>query len=586
VACGLLRGPRMTVRDRHAAERQALLLSRLRSCVRLAVAGALFFGLDAWLVDGPRMRIRVAFAGAYAGLSLVVTLLLAVPRTHRHAPRLALAYVLALIGLIAAHYALLGEVELATATLLALIVGVTVLLPWGAGYQLVVGAGGAVAYAWVAAHGTVPIDPGALVLLLTMAGVAVAAAGIFERYRREACERTWQQEHLLAFGRELAERTDGGEIVAKLLERGRQLLGAKTAVMAPFDPKRRLYRVEYAAGGEPTLLGAEVPEDCAPAPRVVADGLLALPEDDPRSPLVHMMAARGTRRLLMVAMRHGGEVIGIVTFVRAVDVAFLPAERRLAHGLADEAAVALRTARLVADLRAASQLKSEFVSTMSHELRTPLNVILGYAEMVRDRALDEEERLHAAGLIEKAGRELLELIENTLQIGRFESGHAELRLERVALAALWEELGRRCAELPRPPGVRLDWLPAPTDLPVLETDPRKLALVVRNLVGNALKFTDHGWVRAAVRVDGGDVLVSVADSGVGIRPEDQEKIFEMFRQADQSDRRPYGGIGLGLYIVRRFVTQLGGTVTVDSAPGRGSTFTVRLGPPPGIRAAA
>jgi signal transduction histidine kinase len=129
--------------------------------------------------------------------------------------------------------------------------------------------------------------------------------------------------------------------------------------------------------------------------------------------------------------------------------------------------------------------------------------------------------------------------------------------------------------MPRNADVRLEWHPDPPALTLL-TDPRKLSIVMRNLVSNALKFTERGWVRADVRVDGRAVVLRVGDSGIGIRPEDQQTIFEMFRQGDSSDTRRYGGTGLGLYLVRRFVEQLGGQVTVDSAPGRGSLFTVHL----------
>jgi len=108
------------------------------------------------------------------------------------------------------------------------------------------------------------------------------------------------------------------------------------------------------------------------------------------------------------------------------------------------------------------------------------------------------------------------------------------------------------------------------------TDPRKLLVVVRNLVGNALKFTERGSVRAEVRLEADTVILRVADTGIGIRREDQETIFDMFRQADGSDTRRFGGSGLGLYIVRRFVQQLGGTIALESAPGQGSVFTVAL----------
>ena len=576
----------MTLRERHSTERHALILGRLRWCAGLALCGSIVFVALVSLTNGPGISMRMLFAGSYAAISLLASLLAACPGVHRRAPLVALGYVLGLIVLISQNYALLGDAELGMATLVAVDAGVTVLLPWGPWYQAVVGAATIVGYGWVAVHAIGHHDPSGPVLLVSMVAVAVAAEAIFERYQRVACEQTWLQEQLIAFGRDLAERTDRAEIAVKLLERGRLLLGAKSGIVALFDPGRRVYRIEHAVGGDPSFLGADVPDDCAPAPRVIAEGALALPDDDPDSPLVVMLKARDVSRLLLVAMRHGGEVVGIVAFVRKDDVPFLDAERRLAHGLSDEAAVALRTAHLIADLRAVSQLKSEFVSTMSHELRTPLNVILGYAEMVKDRRFEEEGRLDAADRIEKAARDLLELIENTLQVGRFEAGRAELQFERVALGPLWEELGERCRGFSRRSDVRLEWLPAPPGVPEINTDPRKIAIVVRNLVGNALKFTERGWVRAELRCEDDAVVIRVSDTGIGIQPEEQQTIFEMFRQADQSDTRLYGGIGLGLYIVRRAVEQLGGKVGVESMPGRGSTFTARFAQVPAARAAA
>jgi signal transduction histidine kinase len=226
-------------------------------------------------------------------------------------------------------------------------------------------------------------------------------------------------------------------------------------------------------------------------------------------------------------------------------------------------------------LRQANQLKREFVSTISHELRTPLAAILGYLEMARDERFDETERLSFLDDMERASRQLLELIEATLDVGRLEAGRDEPRLERVSLSAFWQELRSGCATIPRKVGVDLRWSDFVPDL-VLVTDRRKLTVVLRNLINNALKFTERGWVRVEAEMAASAVVFRVRDTGIGIRPEDQSRIFEMYRQADQSDTRRYGGTGLGLHIVRRFLDQLGGTVTLESAPGEGSTFTITV----------
>ncbi|MCW5890427.1 MAG: PAS domain S-box protein [bacterium] len=278
---------------------------------------------------------------------------------------------------------------------------------------------------------------------------------------------------------------------------------------------------------------------------------------------------------LVMAIHRDADLIGVQVVTRPPDGQGLTPERaRIARGLAHVAGIGLENARLVAELEQASRLKSEFVSTMSHELRTPLNVILGYAEMGRDRSigLDLDDTLSR---IEASGRDLLGLIESTLEIGKIEAGRDQVRVEMVPLPAFWAQLGDGCGRLPRKPGVAFDWAKSVPDV-VLRTDPRKLVVVVRNLVGNALKFTEQGAVRVTLEATPQGLALRVADTGIGIAPADQQAVFEMFRQVDGSDTRRFGGTGLGLYIVRRFVEQLGGTIVVESALGAGTTFLVTL----------
>jgi signal transduction histidine kinase len=400
-------------------------------------------------------------------------------------------------------------------------------------------------------------------------------------------ERAWQEERLLSLARELARQTDPDDAIGVVLDHALGLLGASWAFVALRDPERRMLRVAAIRGdrADPAWVGVEVPEEVGAAPLVYERGLMAFPADAPQSPVATALREHGIRHALYASLRYGREPLGILGVGREADSPFAETERHLLQGLAGQASLALRTTRLITDLQRASRLKSEFVSTVSHELRTPLNVILGYADMARDALVNPTLSVtDCVERIEAAGRDLLALVESTLEIGKLEAQRDELRLEPLALAPFWHELGVSCARLPRTAGVAFEWVEPAPDV-VLRTDRRKLELVLRNLVSNACKFTARGHVRARCRLADGRVVIAVEDTGIGIRPEDHEVIFEMFRQADGSDSRRYGGAGLGLYIVRRFAEQLGGTVGLESAPGLGSTFTVTL-PGPEASAAA
>jgi signal transduction histidine kinase len=290
---------------------------------------------------------------------------------------------------------------------------------------------------------------------------------------------------------------------------------------------------------------------------------------------------------------HPGSWIGIPLFRSGWVAGFLtvglrhgrrPFSRRqlrLAEGLGHHASIALQNARLVADLEAADHLKSEFVSTMSHELRTPLNVIIGYTEMLREGAVGPvtSGQRELIDRLDARGRELLELIEATLHVGRLEAGRDMVEIAAVALADLMQALHASTAGLPRSPAIAFEW-ETPENLGErIMTDRAKVALVVRNLVSNAFKFTSEGRVVVRVRVQQEALVIEVEDTGIGIGAEHLPIIFEMFRQVDGSMTRRHGGVGLGLYIVKQFVTRLGGTVDVTSTPGRGSQFRVVL---PGV----
>jgi signal transduction histidine kinase len=229
----------------------------------------------------------------------------------------------------------------------------------------------------------------------------------------------------------------------------------------------------------------------------------------------------------------------------------------------------------ITELERASRLKSEFVATMSHELRTPLNIVIGYTDLLLEGAFGDL-TVEQVGIVQRMGKstgELQELISATLDLSRLEAGRLPLELGEVHLRELIAEIEAESQELQRKPGVCVLWQVAP-ELPALYTDAAKLKTVLKNVIANAVKFTDQGSVTVRVGARDRGVEFGVTDTGIGIAPETVPIIFEPFRQADGSPTRRHSGVGLGLYIVRRFLDLLGGTVAVESAVGQGSTFRV------------
>ncbi|MFI5393965.1 MAG: sensor histidine kinase [Candidatus Binatia bacterium] len=245
-----------------------------------------------------------------------------------------------------------------------------------------------------------------------------------------------------------------------------------------------------------------------------------------------------------------------------------------------EAKVAERTQQLrqlYDQAQAANRLKSEFLATMSHELRTPLVAILGYTDLILEEEFGalSHEQAGALQRVHKRSQELLELINSTLEVGRLEAGALSIALTTVDAKAFLEMVQVETESLGEKPNVGLEW-DVPPSLPVLHTDPAKLKIVLKNLIGNAVKFTEEGRVAVRAQPYAHGVEISVSDTGIGIAPDVFPVIFEPFRQGDGSSVRRYGGVGLGLYIVRRLVDLLQGTVTVESRLGQGSTFRIWL----------
>ena len=236
---------------------------------------------------------------------------------------------------------------------------------------------------------------------------------------------------------------------------------------------------------------------------------------------------------------------------------------------------AVRRAKEAAE--AADRIKSEFLATMSHELRTPLHVILGYTDMLLDGAVGDlpSQQMDIVRRIERNSRVLFDLINMVLDLNRLETGGLPVEVRSVQAAVLFAEVQAELQGLCDQSGLACLWRVAP-GLPPFHTDPGKLKVVLKNLVSNAVKFTEEGGITVAAEEQQGGIEFSVTDTGIGIPAEAQAYIFELFRQGDGARARAHGGSGLGLHIVRRLLEVLGGRIRVESVVGQGSTFRVWL----------
>jgi signal transduction histidine kinase len=228
-------------------------------------------------------------------------------------------------------------------------------------------------------------------------------------------------------------------------------------------------------------------------------------------------------------------------------------------------------------LQISSRFKSEFLAKMSHELRTPLTAILGFAEVLL-QGMDgdlEPKQAEDMGLIYHAGETLLALVNEILDISRIEAGMMPLTIETVDVAEVSSQVIDRLRPIAHNKGVALIGEVSPLAISVL-ADPARLRQVLTNLVSNAIKFTSEGSVAIRAKVSGSVVEVAVADTGIGIAPEAQDRIFDEFRQADDTIAAKYGGTGLGLSIARQLIELQGGRMGVESSPGHGSRFWFTL----------
>lgn len=308
-------------------------------------------------------------------------------------------------------------------------------------------------------------------------------------------------------------------------------------------------------------------------------------QTQPGEPDAEFYRRHGLVSYLGVPLLAKGEVLGVLVFLTREEYPFTEEETEFLSTLAAQAATAIHNcqlyeemAKLAGELTKSIKVKDEFLSVMSHELRTPLNVITGYAEMVWRGMVGETnaEQDRALEKIIGCSKDLLGMISRILQATSIEAEAVKVEKKEVVVGPLLDEL-KSAYDVAVGKDLNLQW-DYPSEFLSVKTDSEKLKHILQNLINNAIKFTDKGRVTVSVRLLPGanGVEFQVADTGIGIPEEMLPMIFEKFRQVDSSETRAYGGVGLGLYIVKKFTEMLGGNVEVESEPGKGSTFTVTI----------
>jgi signal transduction histidine kinase len=309
-------------------------------------------------------------------------------------------------------------------------------------------------------------------------------------------------------------------------------------------------------------------------------------QTEPGYTLSGAMKEAGVHTMLGVPLLREGIPIGVLVLMRREVRSFTDRQVELLTTFADQAVIAIENVRLFDEIQEksrqlgeASQHKSQFLANMSHELRTPLNAIIGVSEMLREDAEALKQDTEPLDRVLGAGRHLLALINDILDLSKIEAGRMELHLETFPLVPVIRDVAKTIEPMATKNGNRLV-IDCPADFGTIHADQTRLRQSLLNLASNANKFTEKGTVTITAhqgQEDGGDwITLAVTGTGIGMTP---EQWVSCSRSSPRHPRRrlaKYGGTGLGLVISRRFCQMMGGDITVESEVGRGSTFTIRL----------
>jgi signal transduction histidine kinase len=379
-------------------------------------------------------------------------------------------------------------------------------------------------------------------------------------------------------------------VLATIVAKATQLSNTEAGAIYVFDDASREFRLHATYGMSEELIAAvrdmhsEISEAVGRLTETREPSQHADLRDLPHNPVNDTILRAGYRARLLVPLTRSGEVVGALVVRRKAPGDFPTTVVDLLQTFASESVLAIQNARLFRELEekgrqleSASQHKSQFLANMSHELRTPLNAILGFNELIIDGMLGEvpPEMKDASERIHRNGVHLLGLINDVLDLSKIEAGQLTLSLADYSIADMVHTVVAAVESLASEKKLDLK-AEVPGGLPNARGDERRIAQVLLNLVGNAIKFTDTGEVAVKASAANGTFTIAVSDTGPGIPDSARAMIFEEFQQADNSSTRAKGGTGLGLAIAKRIVEMHGGKIGLKSQVGQGSTFSVTL----------
>jgi signal transduction histidine kinase/putative methionine-R-sulfoxide reductase with GAF domain len=437
-----------------------------------------------------------------------------------------------------------------------------------------------------------------IALLLTFADQAVIAIENVRLFKelearsRQLAQSVEQLRALAEVGQAVSSTLDLETVLSTIVSRAVELAGMDGGTMYEYDEARAQFHLRATDRLPETLVelirSAPIPKGEGAIGRMAVTGEpVQVPDirDDSvyRSRGRALLVRSGYRSILAVPLLRENRLLGGLVVHRKRAGEFEPPVIGMLKAFATQSALAIHNARLFREiedksrqLEIASQHKSAFLANVSHELRTPLNGIIGFTRIVMRRAQDRLEPKQYENLerILASAHNLLSLINAILDLAKVEAGRIEIRPGEIQLAPVLEQCVRTVEPLVKDSVTLISAFDG--ELPLMVVDEEKLRQIVINLLSNAAKFTANGSIEVRAREIDGCVDIAVVDTGIGIAPEKLDLIFEEFEQADPGSTRVHSGTGLGLAIARRLARLMGGDIRVESTPGAGSTFALKL----------